>query len=116
MLSGVRPMHTLTDMACSPARPPARPPARLFACLLTSDWCAHAPLNWPCVLAFGILKGRWKILKVPSLFNTVDKITNVFPTCTLFHNRCVPSAALCLVPLHIHFALSEPPPTPSDAA
>ena len=35
---------------------------------------------------FGILKGRWRILKVPMPFHTKREVDNVFFTCCALHN------------------------------
>lgn len=35
---------------------------------------------------FGILKGRWRCLKNPILFQSVDKIDNMFMACCILHN------------------------------
>lgn len=36
---------------------------------------------------FGIMKKRFRILRLPFLFKTEDEITNVFRVCAMLHNR-----------------------------
>eukprot|EP00961_Rhodomonas_salina_P039642 532443-Rhodomonas_salina.1 len=35
---------------------------------------------------FGVLKGRFRILKLPVLLHKKDKVDNVFWTCAILHN------------------------------
>lgn len=35
---------------------------------------------------FGILKGRWRILKIPVLFQSQSAVDNIFKTCCVLHN------------------------------
>lgn len=63
--------------------------------LLVVDDCLLLMIAWlikmSCVRkdvedSFGILKKRFTILRVPSIFNKEKDITNVFKTCCLLHN------------------------------
>ncbi len=45
---------------------------------------------------FGILKGSFRILKIPSLFSWEDMVNNVFITCCMLHNMIlIQDNAMC---------------------
>lgn len=46
--------------------------------------------------SFGILKGRWKVLKVPSQLSDLEKLDNTFRTCCLLHNWYARTCALAV--------------------
>ena len=46
--------------------------------------------------AFGILKGRWRFLKLPILLHTQSYIDNIFFTCAILHNMLLESDAATL--------------------
>ena len=51
---------------------------------LWSKWIESVRKDVECT--FGILKGRFRILKVPMPFHTKERVDNVFFTCCVLHN------------------------------
>ena len=51
---------------------------------LWSKWVESVRKDVECV--FGILKGRWRCLKLPIFYQKKKDIDNMFFTCCIFHN------------------------------
>ena len=57
--------------------------------------------------AFGVLKGKWKILERPLRFTTKEKIGKVVATCTILHNMIIKDDGRAISPVRV-----MDPPTP----
>ena len=51
------------------------------------EWLESSRKSIECV--FGRLKGRFRSLKLPSLFHTAERVTHVVSAAAVLHNRCM---------------------------
>jgi hypothetical protein len=61
--------------------------------------------------AFGVLKGKWKILDRPLRFFDKEKIGKVVETCTILHNMIIKDDGRAISPVHI---MDQPVPVVFD--